>query len=64
MRGNYLLLIIVGLLFLLCLACGGKSNVTGEVVTIENVCAYERAKAAATDMPAVERETKKCLRKL
>lgn len=34
---------------LLSAACGGKSNATGEVVPIDNICAYEKWKTVAVE---------------
>jgi hypothetical protein len=34
---------------LVCVGCGGKSNVTGEVVPMDKVCGYEKWKAVAVE---------------
>lgn len=50
MTNKFLIKISVTLVSLLFVAsCGGKSSVTGEVVPIENVCAYEKWKDVAVE---------------
>jgi hypothetical protein len=61
MRGNYLLLIIAALLFLLSLACGGKSEIAGEIVPIEDVCSIEQSKPVAIE-GYIEPKTMRCER--
>jgi hypothetical protein len=61
MRGNYLLLFIVLLLFALSAACGGKSELTGEVVPIEDVCSIDRTKPVAVE-GYIEPKTMRCER--
>jgi hypothetical protein len=50
MKSNILLKFSITLTALLVAAgCGGKSNITGEVVPIERVCAYEKKKPVAVE---------------
>ena len=50
MTNNNLLKISIALAALLLAAnCGGKSNLTGEVVSIERICAYEKKKPVAVE---------------
>jgi hypothetical protein len=50
MINNNLLKISIALTALLLAAnCGGKSNLTGEIVPIERICAYEKKKPVAVE---------------
>ena len=50
MKSNYLLKISLTLAALLVAAsCGGKSDLTGEIVPIERICAYEKKKPIAVE---------------
>jgi len=50
MTSNNLLKISISLsVLLLAAGCGGKSDVTGEVVPIEHVCAFEKLKPVAVE---------------
>lgn len=49
MKSNYLLKICVLAAAVLAAGCGGKSDITGEIVPIRQVCSYEKWKPLAVE---------------
>lgn len=49
MKNNTAIIIVLSLMSLIAASCGGKSEVSGEIVPIDRVCRYEKWKTVAVE---------------